>query len=39
MEFQQVLGIRRSIRYYEPDKPVEPEKIQDELGQGFGGWT
>lgn len=28
MEFQKVLGIRRSIRYYEPDKPVEPEKIQ-----------
>jgi len=28
MEFQQVLGIRRSIRYFEPDKPVEQEKIQ-----------
>ncbi|MBI2964344.1 MAG: nitroreductase family protein [Deltaproteobacteria bacterium] len=28
MEFQQVVGIRRSIRYFEPDKPVEQEKIQ-----------
>src|SRR5882724_8703261 len=28
MEFQQVLGIRRSIRFFEPDKPVEQEKIQ-----------
>jgi len=28
MEFQQVLGIRRSIRYFEPDKPVEQDKIQ-----------
>src|SRR5687767_9632709 len=28
MEFQEVLGIRRSIRYFEPDKPVEMEKIQ-----------
>jgi nitroreductase len=28
MEFQQVLGIRRSIRYFEPKKPVEQEKIQ-----------
>src|ERR1041385_3654875 len=28
MEFQQVLGIRRSIRYFEPNKPVEQEKIQ-----------
>lgn len=28
MEFKQVLGIRRSIRYYEPDQPVEKEKIQ-----------
>jgi hypothetical protein len=28
MEFQQVLGIRRSIRYFEPKKPVEQEKIR-----------
>lgn len=28
MEFKQVLGIRRSIRYYEPDQTVEKEKIQ-----------
>lgn len=28
MEFKQVLGNRRSIRYFEPDKPVEKEKIQ-----------
>ncbi len=28
MEFKQVMGNRRSIRYFEPDKPVEKEKIQ-----------
>src|SRR2546425_12332342 len=28
MEFQKVLGIRRSIRFFEPQKPVEQEKIQ-----------
>jgi nitroreductase len=28
MEFKQVLGNRRSIRYFEPDRPVEKEKIQ-----------
>lgn len=28
MEFTQVLGIRRSIRYFDPDRPVEREKIQ-----------
>jgi len=28
MEFAQVLGIRRSIRYFDPDRPVEREKIQ-----------
>ena len=28
MEFKQVLGNRRSIRYFEPDKPVEKGKIQ-----------
>jgi nitroreductase len=28
MEFMQVLGNRRSIRYFEPDKPVEKAKIQ-----------
>jgi nitroreductase len=28
VEFDQVLGIRRSIRYFDPDRPVEREKIQ-----------
>jgi nitroreductase len=28
MEFMQVLGNRRTIRFFEPNKPVEPEKIQ-----------
>ncbi len=28
MEFKEVLGRRRSIRFFEPDKPVEREKIQ-----------
>jgi nitroreductase len=28
MEFDQVLGIRRSIRFFDPDRPVEREKIQ-----------
>jgi nitroreductase len=28
MEFKEVIGRRRSIRFFEPDKPVEPEKIQ-----------
>src|SRR6266498_3174845 len=28
MEFKQVVGRRRSIRFFEPDKPVEHEKIQ-----------
>lgn len=28
MEYQEVIGTRRSIRYFEPDKPVEMEKIQ-----------
>jgi nitroreductase len=28
MEFNEVLGIRRSIRYFDPDRPVEREKIQ-----------
>ena len=28
MEFKQVIGLRRSIRYFEPDRPVEREKIQ-----------
>jgi nitroreductase len=31
MEFKQVLGIRRSIRYFDPDRPVEREKIQKVL--------
>lgn len=28
MEFKEVIGLRRSIRYFEPDRPVEDEKIQ-----------
>jgi nitroreductase len=28
MEFKEVVGIRRSIRYFDPDRPVEREKIQ-----------
>ena len=28
MEFKEVLGIRRSIRFFAPDRPVEREKIQ-----------
>lgn len=28
MEFQEVIGRRRSIRFFEPDRPVEREKIQ-----------
>ena len=28
MEFKEVIGRRRSIRYFEPNRPVEDEKIQ-----------
>ncbi len=28
MEFKEVIGRRRSIRFFDPDKPVEKEKIQ-----------
>lgn len=28
MEYQELVGTRRSIRYFEPDKPVEQDKIQ-----------
>jgi nitroreductase len=28
MEFKQVVGDRRTIRFFEPNEPVEPEKIQ-----------
>ncbi len=28
MEFNQVIGSRRTIRFYDPERPVEPEKIQ-----------
>ena len=28
MEFKEVVGIRRSVRYFDPDRPVEREKIQ-----------
>ena len=31
MEFKEVIGRRRSIRFFEPDKPVEREKIQTVL--------
>jgi nitroreductase len=28
MEFKQVIGDRRTIRFFDPNRPVEPEKIQ-----------
>src|SRR5260370_33948345 len=28
MEFKQVVGNRRTIRFFDPNRPVEPEKIQ-----------
>jgi nitroreductase len=28
MEFKEVIGLRRSIRYFDPSRPVEDEKIQ-----------
>jgi len=28
MDFKEVIGLRRSIRYFDPDRPVEREKIQ-----------
>ena len=28
IEFTEVIGIRRSIRFFDPDRPVEREKIQ-----------
>ena len=28
MEFKKVVGDRRTIRYYDPSRPVEPEKVQ-----------
>jgi nitroreductase len=31
MEFNQVLGNRRSIRFYDPDRQVKPEQIQEIL--------
>lgn len=31
MELKEVLGARRSIRYFDPDRPVEREKIQKVL--------
>ena len=31
MEFKEVIGRRRSIRFFEPKKPVEREKIQTVL--------
>ena len=31
MEFKEVVGRRRSIRFFEPDRPVEREKIQKML--------
>src|SRR3990172_13111664 len=31
MEFKEVLGNRRSIRFFDPDRPVEPEKNQNML--------
>ncbi len=31
MEFKEVIGRRRSIRFFDPDRPVEREKIQKML--------
>jgi nitroreductase len=31
MEFNEVVGNRRTIRFYDPSRPVEPEKIQTML--------
>jgi nitroreductase len=31
MEFKQVIGLRRSIRYYQPYRPVERAKVQSIL--------
>ena len=28
MEFKQVVGTRRTIRFFDPSRPVEEEKIQ-----------
>jgi nitroreductase len=28
MEFNEVIGTRRTIRFFDPERPVEPEKIQ-----------
>ena len=28
MNFEQVIGNRRSIRFFDPDRPVEREKVQ-----------
>ncbi len=28
MEFKEIIGRRRTIRFFDPDKPVEREKIQ-----------
>ena len=28
MEYGELIGLRRSIRYFDPDRPVEREKIQ-----------
>lgn len=34
MEFNQVIGNRRTIRFFEPDIPVEQDKIQIMLEAG-----
>ena len=28
MEYERVIGNRRSTRYFDPDRPVEREKVQ-----------
>jgi nitroreductase len=28
MEFKQVIGLRRSIRYYQPSRPVDSAEVQ-----------
>ena len=34
MEFKEVIGRRRSIRFFDPEKPVEREKIQIVMKEG-----
>jgi nitroreductase len=36
MEFKEVIGRRRSIRYFQPWRPVEREKVQSILEAAHG---